>query len=197
MTERKLWVALRPVFQGLELDAHRVENGLGRGMPDVNYTHGWVELKQVAGWPKDEARPLKIPALESEPQQVAWLMRRWAAGGLCWIMLRVGKGPTQELLLFSGWDARLVRQGSSREALYQLAVWSSRFGHSEEPTLKRVLSGDWESLPAPTRAKLLRLRCLSSVETTALKLGWSPDEVRDGERYQTWRTNDLLDHWLA
>ena len=58
-----------------------VENGVGRGCPDVEYCHrgaqGWIECKAASAW-----------AVKMRPEQVAWLSRRAREGGRCWIAVR-------------------------------------------------------------------------------------------------------------
>src|SRR5579864_5013992 len=128
MDERSMWGSLQPRLAALGLDPVRIENALNRGTPDVNYTHGWIELKSVERWPVHANHPLRLPALMERPEQVAWLTRRWAAGGAAWLMLRVGR----DLLLFSGLDARTVRLGQDQARLRELACWTLDTQH---PTL--------------------------------------------------------------
>jgi len=85
MSEQKMWVAIRPMFVGL--DAVRVENPAHPGTPDVNYVGGWVELKHVAAWPVYDDAELKIRHFT--PEQKVWLTRRWLAGGAAHLLLQV------------------------------------------------------------------------------------------------------------
>jgi hypothetical protein len=52
MDEGGTWDSLRPRMVALNLDPQRVENSLDNGTPDVNYTHGWLELKYLDAWPR-------------------------------------------------------------------------------------------------------------------------------------------------
>jgi len=119
MDERGMWKGLQPILAYLSLDPVRVENGLDRGTPDANYTHGWIELKYLERWPKRAETLVRLPKLT--PWQCAWLKRRWAAGGLCWLIVRVG----QEWFVFSGWVAHSVRLGLTREQFMKTASWKT------------------------------------------------------------------------
>ena len=99
------------------LDAFSVENHVGVGTPDVNYLHGWVELKCLDKWPKRPGTPVKLHHDLTLEQRI-WLKRRWAAGGEAYVILQVQK--TQDWLLFDGpTAARLIgtaTQGQLRDA---------------------------------------------------------------------------------
>jgi len=88
---QQLVKALRP------LDAVSVENGVGPGIPDINYAEGWIECKWLRNWPK---RPDTIVRLSHPlmPNQKAWIARRVAHGGAVWVMLQCRR----EWLLFKG-----------------------------------------------------------------------------------------------
>lgn len=106
--------ALRP------LHAVSVENGVGVGTPDVNYAHGWIELKSVERWPKDPAGVLRVEHFT--PAQRIWLRARQQAGGLSWLLLKVDR----DWLLFRG-DAAAETVGvSDRWTLIERAskVWT-------------------------------------------------------------------------
>lgn len=66
----------------------RVENALTTlGLPDVNISTGWVELKWAKSWPKKESTPFRLPHYTDE--QRAWLKKRGDAGGGAWLALQV------------------------------------------------------------------------------------------------------------
>lgn len=106
---------VRPVLKAAHLDPVRIENSVGLGTPDINYLHGWIELKYVPSWPK-RGGPLRIPHFT--PQQRVFLRRRWLSGGHAWLLLRV----ETEYLIFSGEIANTYVGYTNREHLYQVAA---------------------------------------------------------------------------
>lgn len=91
--ERNLWGWMRDQSKRVaDLVLDRVENSCMRGMADVSGIYAasdfWVELKGA----KRPVRPTTRLRFELSPWQVAWLQRRWAAGGRTWVYLRVGEG---------------------------------------------------------------------------------------------------------
>ncbi len=91
------------------LDPLRVENRVHIGTPDVNFIHGWVELKHADRWPpRKGALRLKHPPT---PQQKVFLYRRWHEGGIAFLCLRVGK----EWFLFKGCDVLGIWQTDPTE----------------------------------------------------------------------------------
>ncbi len=85
--EKEMWKALRPVMLAWELDPWRIETPSKDGVPDVNYTHGWIELKCIEGWPKKKDSPVRIDHFTVE--QRVWGLKRWLAGGVTWLLLHV------------------------------------------------------------------------------------------------------------
>lgn len=59
------------------------------GIPDVNCTAGWIELKHLNTVPKRDTS-LVIPN-HFEPEQRNWLRKRCLSGGRAWLLLRVGR----------------------------------------------------------------------------------------------------------
>jgi hypothetical protein len=108
MTEKALWRALRPHLNVEHWHAIRVENPALPGTPDVNYVghgvEGWIELKQIASWPKDKRDLVRIP--HYRPEQKEWLSTRFAKGGRCYMLLQAGR----RWLLLSGRYARVIGQ---------------------------------------------------------------------------------------
>ena len=114
MSEAAMWDSLRPVIRSL--DPVRVENPIVPGTPDVNYNHGWVELKFAERWPP-RGGPLRVDHFTR--QQRTWLTRRRKAGGLAFLLLKVGE---TEWLLFDGAVAAAMLGQVPRERLYEVCV---------------------------------------------------------------------------
>lgn len=114
MIETTAWDSARPLFRELGLDPVRVENVLHPGHPDLDYTHGSIELKYLPEWPKRASTKVRLPEFTGE--QVAWLTRRWEKGGLAWLLVRVGS----EWFLWPGNMTRDVRRGLTQ------AEWRER-----------------------------------------------------------------------
>lgn len=122
-SEKQMWTDdVAPVMKAFRLDPIRIENSVRLGTPDVNYIHGWIELKTKAAWPVRETTPLRIEHFS--PQQRVWLRRRWLSGGHAWLLLRVGR----EFLLFDGVHAALHVGNVLRHDLYQIATARSANG---------------------------------------------------------------------
>lgn len=89
---------------GAGLDPIPVENPAHPGTPDLNFGgaagEGWIELKQLARWPKGDATVVAIEHFA--PHQRLALRRRWRAGGAAFLLLQVGR---RDWLLFHGDDA--------------------------------------------------------------------------------------------
>ena len=90
-----MWKALKPLFENNGLDAHRIENKIELGTPDVNYLNGWIELKYKSRWPV-KGGILAVPHFTA--LQRRWLCRRQTAGGRAFLLLKVNK----EWILFDG-----------------------------------------------------------------------------------------------
>lgn len=125
LPEQETWRQLRPLM--LHLDPHRIESHMHGGVPDVNYVAGWVELKQIADWPKRASTPVSHKRFEEE--QRGWLTRRCAAGGRAFLMLHV-RAPMQWLLFNGAVAAQVIGgpgvTGLCREGLAEraIAIWS-------------------------------------------------------------------------
>ena len=111
------------------LHAISVENPCHPGTPDVNYAHGWIELKAMPEFPKRPDTPLRVP--HYTPQQKIWAVKRSHAGGLCWLLIMVGR----EWFLLDGVVAARHLGESIRE---QLITLSDRYW-SQTPTDKEIL----------------------------------------------------------
>lgn len=93
LPEQRAWDNFKPATVG-RFKAHRVENQLGNGMPDVicinkQGTVFWIENKALLNWP---VRAATLPmAKKFEPGQLGF-MREWQGrGGKAFVLLRVEK----------------------------------------------------------------------------------------------------------
>lgn len=123
MSEGAMWDALRPLLKGLH--PVRVENPMLPGTPDVNWSHGWIELKFAERWPP-RGGPLRVDHFTKE--QRTWLTRRRRAGGNAKVLLKVGEF---EWLLFDGLAAAVYLGHEPRERLYEIAM--ARWARKPEP----------------------------------------------------------------
>lgn len=75
-----------------EFDAVPIESPTtGKGIPDINYTGGWIECKWLRAWPKGcDTRPVKFEHALSKEQQL-WLWRRAKKGGKTWVCAKIGR----------------------------------------------------------------------------------------------------------
>lgn len=116
-SEKSTWSDhVRPILAQARLDPVRIENVVDLGTPDINITHGWIELKYVAEWPKRTNTILRIHHFT--PQQRVWLRRRWVAGGGAFFLLKIA----DEFLLFDGETAYQVGKLLTREQCYATAL---------------------------------------------------------------------------
>jgi len=121
MSESAMWDSLRPLIK--ILDPVRVENPIVPGTPDVNYCDGWIELKFMPAWPP-KGGPLRVDHFTKK--QRCWIIRRRAAGGKAFVLLKVGE---REWLLFDGKVAAVL------------------LGHVPQGTLYRASLARWTRLP--------------------------------------------------
>ena len=113
-----MWASIRPVL--LPLDPVRIESHMtGQGIPDVNYTKGWIELKYAKNWPIRNG-PLRIDHFTKE--QKGWILSRTYAGGLVFVLLKVGR---REWLLFDAISSCKFLGRVNKDKLYEvcLARW--------------------------------------------------------------------------
>jgi hypothetical protein len=188
--EQSMWDALRPRLAAL--DPVRVENAVGDGTPDVNYTHGWIELKRVPSWP---ARASTSVHIEVRTLQAVFLVNRWRAGGLSWVMAQVAS----EWLLFPGLDASALRVGLPAPVVRRTAIWTTKTWTDQAVrSLHAVLLADTESMEAGQHAHLLRSLNMKETWEVAEELGVDPERIEAAEAgLDAEMCDDLLDHWEA
>lgn len=75
------------VLRNANLDPQSIESSISAGVPDINWTHGWIELKCVESYPKMAVSPVRIRHFT--PEQRSWALRRAACGGKVHLLLRV------------------------------------------------------------------------------------------------------------
>lgn len=109
------------------LDPISVENPVHPGTPDVNYLHGWIELKQLTRWPARGTSVLRVPTFTQ--QQRVWAYRRRHAGGACFLLMRV----SDDWLLFDGaWASEHLGYKTSAETIAgAIKYWESRLNEEE------------------------------------------------------------------
>lgn len=113
----------RTVMEALvPLHPVRIENYCSPGTPDIEYIQGWLELKEMPGWPIDPQWHLRIPHFTVE--QRLFLTKRCYYGGQAHLLLKVGA----EWLLIRGDTAGKVIGVSSADELRAASelVWRSR-----------------------------------------------------------------------
>ena len=131
--EALAWKALRPQIK--HLDPMRIEDLLTKGVADVNYMGGWIELKAADRWPM-RGGPLRLD--HYTPAQKAWGMKRWSKGRRCFVLLRV----RSDWLLFDAFTAAHYLGKCNRQELIDVAL-VHHFGLIAElgPALEPWLTG--------------------------------------------------------
>jgi hypothetical protein len=115
--EQLMWDAVRPTLVSAGLHPCRVENACETGMPDVNYSHGWIELKCLKEWPKRAKTLVAIDHYTKE--QRAWAMRRETCGGRVYLLLKVG---ASHYILLRGRHAAIWVGKMNKEELLKSAI---------------------------------------------------------------------------
>lgn len=110
------------------LDGCRVENRVGMGTPDVNYVHGWIELKQQDHWPKRASTVVKLHHDLTKEQRI-WINRREKRGGIVYVLLQVER----DYLLFRGSKAASLFGEATQAELRTAAlyVWDAKTMNDE------------------------------------------------------------------
>lgn len=119
--EGNLWTWLSR-YSSDDFDGTRVENSIDEGTPDVELcfrgVQAWVELKSCRR-PKRPTTPVRPKVRDA---QVDWLMRRWEAGGLAWILVQVGERYKAKRYLLSARYAYDLQLGITEGTLSRCAA---------------------------------------------------------------------------
>lgn len=109
----------------------RIENSAGKSTPDVegclNGSQFWTELK-CESLPRHPDTPIKP---RFQPGQPEWLARRSNAGGLSWVLLQVGKGPSAQRFLIEGQHAAGLAHGATIAQLQRMSVIDPKSNSTE------------------------------------------------------------------
>lgn len=112
------------------LDAIPCENVAKPGTQDVNYNHGWIELKVLPDWPARSDTVVRIDKLT--PQQRVRNRLRWEAGGAAWIFIKIGS----DHILFRGCDAKVLGTLTKAEMIgLSVRYWKGRVNVRELETI--------------------------------------------------------------
>lgn len=137
--EQILWDDLSSVMKG-HWEADRIENGVGRNIPDVWFRFGgqdaftgWIELKQIFRWNIRKTVPTKIPHFTSG--QKRWLKLNHEAGANAWMLLNVRL--TNEYLFIPGSEVSLI--GDSTQAEVNASAYEIFHGLPTAGTIRTIL----------------------------------------------------------
>lgn len=121
MSEAQMWKSLRPALKGY--DPKRIETPDTDGTPDVNYTQGWIELKNVDKRPKREDTVIQLDHYTT--QQRTWIAERHSCGGRVHLMLRIERT----------W------------LLFEAPIAVLHVGNVHEAQLRKLAFRIWETVP--------------------------------------------------
>lgn len=77
-------------IMGQRWDVQSHEDQHSEGIPDLSFAtniHGWIELKHINDWPKNNIIVYK----KYTAQQVNWLRARGRRAGNCWVLTQINK----------------------------------------------------------------------------------------------------------
>lgn len=121
-----LMAGARSLIAEKRLHLCRVENSAIPGYPDIEGCLDWrtfhIELKGAIR----PARPRTPVRVKFQPRQKPWLNRRWAVGGSCFVLLRVGVGRDIRRYLICGNDDVEMVGGVSEDTLEQISIVQSQ-----------------------------------------------------------------------
>jgi hypothetical protein len=111
-----------PVVQALsELHAQAIENSAGVGTPDVWTSAGWIELKELDGWPKRPTTKVKINHFTEE--QRGWQRKHDFLGNRAFVLIKVGR--LEWLLLDGVWAAVHINYCTRQELIQESILYFS------------------------------------------------------------------------
>ena len=133
----------RQVIRALSgLDATSIEVNDTRGIPDISYAGGWIELKQYSDSESEPGirdmrrhREWEQRACLSHftVEQRAWLNERWDLGEDCWLLLRLGHVSNAMWFLYDGYTASYKKFG-----FYH---WLRNHGDEQERIIEKTKKG--------------------------------------------------------
>lgn len=137
---------LRSIFRKNlpKIDWQPIESPLtGGGIPDSNGCAGpntefWIEFKQTDGW-----------LVKFEPEQPAWIYRRYRHGGRVWIAIRrwhdggprIGLPVDDLYLIYGGHVLELVQSGLRIEEQFVTGHWRGGPSRWDWDAVGRLLVG--------------------------------------------------------
>ena len=117
LPEQRLWDRMRAAFGEYGVLAHRIENVVAVGMPDVvtacNGAVSFLELKAIAAAPARNTTPLLGAKHGLSAEQRNWHHDWNAANCVTFVVIGVGR----EVLVIDGREADLVNRMTYRDAL--------------------------------------------------------------------------------
>src|SRR5258708_2976185 len=107
------------------LDPCRVENSVGPGTPDINFSRGWIESKSIQSLPKRDKTVVALAHYVSA--QRAWHVKRRMAGGVVFVALRVQ--ATREVFVLDALEAaqHLGTSWTSADLKRKSPLWLTRW----------------------------------------------------------------------
>lgn len=120
-------------------DAVAVESPMtGIGIPDINFTKGWIEVKWMRAWPRGaDINPVKLDHTLSQEQKI-WMNRRWRNGGLVLVAVQISRSwlfyNGGQILTSNWWD------NMSRPEMFRMAEWNCSNGLDKEGLKKWIHS---------------------------------------------------------
>ena len=127
--EKSVWAWLRDGAKPIrrDLHMHRVENEVEVGCPDVEGCYRasafWTELKACP-----EPGPKGGVNVKITDRQMDWLRKRRKAGGLAWLLIRVGSGPSRRHYMLDGTDLTILRKSVPETWLSEQSVIGEKDG---------------------------------------------------------------------